>query len=223
VQVLGNLKFAAATPGSASSEPLALGRPYVLAASTRNGEEMQILQAWRSAERGERLLVIAPRHPKRRDEIVGELGPLCTRLAVRSRGDRVDATTDVYLADTLGELERFMAGADLVFMGGSLVQKGGHNVLEPARLGRPLVFGPHMENFADEAQLLLAADAAVQVRDAAGLGQVITALLADESRRTALEASARAAVAAQADVVIHYLDALERLCPPAPSHVEARA
>jgi 3-deoxy-D-manno-octulosonic-acid transferase len=206
VEVLGNLKFAA--PGRAGTAPMSLGRPYVLAASTREGEEALFLKAWRQAG-NEHLLVIAPRHPKRLDAVLADVKPFGP-IAVRSRGEAVSQDTRVYVADTFGELEAFMAGAELVFMGGSLVPKGGHNVLEPARLGKAVVFGPHMENFAEEARLLLQQGAAMQVDDSQ-LAGTLSELLAAPARREAMGQRARTAVAARADIAVRYVDALDAL------------
>lgn len=210
VHVFGNLKFAA--PARAPVSPITLGRPYVLAASTREGEELKVVKAWQQCGHPH-LLVIAPRHPQRLHEVLTDLKPLGLSVAVRSHGDTFDAHTQVYVADTFGELEGFMAGAELVYMGGSLVPKGGHNVLEPARLGRAVVFGPYMDNFAEEARLLLKEDAAVQVGDEPALAAAFRELLDQPARREAMGERARAAVSARSDVATRYLDAIETLIP----------
>lgn len=210
VQVIGNIKFSTDIRATAAS--LALSRPYVLAASTRDGEEALLLHAWQQGERGERLLVIVPRHPKRLADILHDLALPPEQIAVRSRGEEITTRTRVYLADTFGELTGFMAGAELVFMGGSLVPKGGQNVLEAAHLGKALVFGPHMDNFADEARLLLENDAAMQVQDADALGQVLTELLAQPQRRTALGEAAQQLVERRRDMATRYAVALEEWC-----------
>ncbi|MEF8982619.1 3-deoxy-D-manno-octulosonic acid transferase [Thiohalorhabdus sp.] len=211
VRVAGNLKYARRPAVSGSVEGPGLARPYVLAASTREGEEALVAAAWEAAETDGRLLVVAPRHPERRDAIRRDLGE--RQVAVRSRGDEVTAATEVYLADTLGELAGFMAHADLVFMGGSLVPRGGHNLLEPAALGCAIVTGPHTDNFAEEAAALAAAGGLVEVADADGLAGALTGLLADPDRRRALGEAARAAVAERAEVLDHYLEVLGEWCP----------
>ena len=211
VQTVGNIKFAGGC--TAHPEALDLGRPYVLAASTRDGEEKLIAAAWRQAGLADHLLVIAPRHPKRRDTILAELAPLLRHIPLRSRGEAPWPASAVYLADTFGELGRLMAGADLVFMGGSLVPRGGHNILEPAALGKALLFGPHMDNFADEAKLLLEHDAAEQVPDEQVLGQRLKTLLGDGQRRRTLGNNARQVVEQRCDMAERYLAALEARCP----------
>lgn len=217
VQVVGNIKFSATV--QAATANLSLPRPYVLAASTRDGEEILLLRAWQQRERGERLLVIVPRHPKRLADILRDLALPPEQVAVRSRGEGITARTRVYIADTFGELTGFMVGAELVFMGGSLVPKGGQNVLEAAQLGKALVFGPYMDNFVDEARLLLEHDGAVQVQDTAALEEALSALLAQPERRAALGTAARQLVERRRDMATRYAVTLEAWCnstAPAP-------
>ncbi len=208
VRIVGNIKYAA-SPGGGAPSPFDPGRPYLLAASTHEDEERQLATAWRELKRGDHLLVIAPRHPRRREAILQQLRPLGLNVAVRSRGERVVESTGIYLADTLGELESFMAGARLVFMGGSLVPRGGHNILEPARLGKPILFGPHMENFRQESELLLKEGAALQLRDARELGVVLQRLLDDEAALAHLGDNARRLMDRQEMVLARYLEAIE--------------
>lgn len=210
VRTLGNLKFAQT---EAPAAPIDLGRRYVLAASTRPGEERPIVEQWRRAGAGARLLVLAPRHPARLREILRALAPLGLRIAVRSRAEAVSADTDVYLADTLGELRGFMAGAELVIMGGAFARFGGHNVLEAAQLGRAVVFGPHMENFAHEAELLCAHDAALQLGSVRELGECLAGLFARPERIAALGENGTRLAASRARVLDDYLDALDELLP----------
>jgi len=208
VHTLGNIKYS----GVAETAAIDLGRPYILAASTHDNEEHQLTQLW--SEMGKqtrhRLLVIAPRHPQRREAILKQLEG--HSVAVRSRGDTIDADTQIYLADTLGELEGFMAGADGVFMGGSLIPHGGHNILEPARLGKPIVFGPHMTNFAEETHLLLQAGGAKQVADSQALREVFIDWLAHPETATAFGEKAALLLSKQNSVLEDYLQAIIKLC-----------
>ncbi|ROR34752.1 3-deoxy-D-manno-octulosonic acid transferase [Inmirania thermothiophila] len=206
VRVIGNLKFAPPPQAAAPARPLP--GPFVLAASTHEDEERRIGALWAGRRRGQ-ALVIAPRHPERAGAVAAALAALGLAVRRRSRGETVaGGAREVFLLDTVGELEPYLAHAEVVIMGGSFVPRGGHNLLEPARHGRAVVVGPHMENFAEETDRLLAAEAIVRVADEAALGPVLDALLADEARRRALGRRARAVLEAEADVVARYLDAL---------------
>ncbi len=203
---VGNIKFAALEPDRRFT-PIPLGRPYVVAASTRDGEEKRVVQAWRHAGREDHLLVIVPRHPKRLSAILRDLKG--TRTAVRSRGEASTRETEVYIADTFGELERFIAGAELVFMGGSLVPKGGQNLLEPAAQGKAVIVGPHMDNFTTETALLAGQDAIWQVSSEEGLAEAFRTLLNEPASRQQMGNAARRAVRERTDIAEHYLSELE--------------
>jgi 3-deoxy-D-manno-octulosonic-acid transferase len=213
-EVIGNIKFAAA-PQSEGVESIDLKRPYLLAASTREEEEKVVVDAWRASGDREHLLVIVPRHPKRLAQILNDLPS--ERVSVRSRGEPITDTTTVYLADTFGELPGFIAGAKLVFMGGSLVPRGGQNLLEAAALGKAPLFGPHMENFLVEAEVLLSEGGAIQVEDTSQLGAAIRRLLADAPLREEMGKKARTVVENRRDMAERYRQAIARYCDLAPS------
>lgn len=211
VRVIGNIKFAAPTTHDLDTAPL-VARPYVLAASTRPDEELRIARLWKVLARSDRVLVIAPRHPQRAPQILTQLGTLGVRVAVRSRGDAISPDTDIYLADTLGELHTLIRDAQLVFVGGSLVPVGGHNVLEPARAGKAVLFGPYVDNFKEETRWLLQHDAALQVKDDSDLAARLNELLADPQRAHALGERARAALQPFNDVAARYVENIAPYC-----------
>lgn len=211
VDTVGNLKLAA--PAGAASAPIDLGPPFVLAASTHDDEELQLARAWRAAGTHDHLLAIAPRHPARGAAIARTLGRQGFAVRRRSLGEPVGGCGTIYLADTLGELAGLMAGARVVVMGGSLIPRGGHNVLEPARAGRAIVTGPHMHNFADESERLEAAGGLIRVTDATALVATVVALLADPERRAAMGQRASALLSAEADMAARYRAALEAAVP----------
>ncbi|NOX93178.1 MAG: 3-deoxy-D-manno-octulosonic acid transferase [Gammaproteobacteria bacterium] len=215
VHLSGNIKWAN-TNNTDETQAIDLGRPYVLAASTHDNEEQQLAHVWEKMAQQTpqqtqgRLLVIAPRHPQRRDDILKQLTN--QTIAIRSRGNTINADTKIYLADTLGELEGFIAGADCVFMGGSLIPHGGHNILEPARLGKPIVFGPHMTNFTEETQLLLQAGGAKQIADEQALRETLSIWLADPQAAAVFGEKAAQLMSSQNSVLEDYLQAIARLC-----------
>lgn len=190
VRVTGSIKFDIRLPASLKEQGEALrrtweGRPVWVAASTREGEDEQILDAHRKVLRAlpEALLVLVPRHPERFDKVA----LLCQRegfvSARRTTGESSGQDIQVLLGDTMGELTLFLAAADVAFVGGSLVPTGGHNVLEPAALGLPVVFGPHMFNFSMISRMLLVEGAALEVTSAATLAGVVIDWLSDASLR----------------------------------------
>ena len=153
------------------------GRSVVLAASTHPGEEPLIAQAVRAAA-PDALLVVAPRHPDRGPQVAADLSGLGFKVARRAAGEPLAANTTAYVADTLGELGAFFAIADVVVMGGGFVEGvGGHNPLEPARLGRAIVTGPHAFNARDVYAEMFDEAAAIEAQDAAALTRHITGLL----------------------------------------------
>lgn len=207
----GNLKLAApplpADEARLAAERHALdGRPCWLAASTHPGEDVlagrvhQIL----ASRHGGLLTIIVPRHPHRGPDIARDLAAMGLRAALRSAGQAATETTDVLVADTMGELGLFYRLAPLVFVGKSLVGEGGQNPLEAARLGALVLFGPHMENFAELSASMLSAGAALRVETEAGLAETLSALLSDPSRVAAGARLAQDFALAQA----HILDAV---------------
>jgi 3-deoxy-D-manno-octulosonic-acid transferase len=217
VLVTGNLKMEA-PPGDAGTEQLwrrllHLGQaPVVVAGSTHRGEEAAVLDAFlavRPAADGLRL-VLAPRHPERLDEVEGLARARGLAVVRRSRVGAGSAP-EVILVDTMGELASLYAVADVIFVGGSLVPVGGHNVVEPALHAKPVVFGPHMTNFREAAALLLRADAAVQVENGSELATALRRLLADAPARQVLGRAAWKAVRAHQGACVRTVAALERV------------
>ena len=178
IEVIGNLKFAVGiVAGRHPPLPNLIGTRYVLAASTHADEEIQVAQVWRSSRQAndgdeEPLLVIAPRHPQRGGVIEKQLHKRGFSTQRRSRSKQPQQQTSVYIADTIGELPALIQHAEMVFMGGSLVPVGGHNVLEPAKLGVPQAVGPHTDNFQEEIEALQKVNGIIRVNDAQALEKV---------------------------------------------------
>lgn len=192
-------------------------RVVIIAASTLRGEETTVLRAFRSVQRkvSNALLILAPRHPERFDEVV-QLASEEGYRATRRTELQIDAELrdEVIVLDTMGELARLYQIATVVFVGGSLVDGGGHNILEPALFGKPILFGPYMRNFAEIADEFLRKGAAVQIRDGVHLATEVRQLLDDPVRRTGMGAAARALVEANRGAKARTLEEIERLLPP---------
>ena len=202
-EVTGNLKFDVEPPASAHDlaarlrERFGRGRPVVLAASTRDGEEAMILDALaRAPLPGDALLVIVPRHPQRFDDVAATLAARGIAHARRSESRPVDAAARVVLGDSMGEMWGYYGAADVAFVGGSLLPLGGQNLIEAIAMGTPVLVGPHTFNFADAAEGAVAAGAALRVADADGMLAQAAALLADAPRREAMRSRAEAFLAA---------------------------
>jgi 3-deoxy-D-manno-octulosonic-acid transferase len=220
--VTGNIKFDFELPpdiaarGARLRAQYADGRPLWVAGSTHGGsEEQAVLEAQqrvRTRHPGA-LLVLAPRHPPRFDEVAQALHASGVSFARRSVAAEAvtNDTCAVLLLDSLGELLDFYAAADLAFVGGSLVAVGGHNLLEPAALGVPILTGPHNENSEEIARLLIARGAAEVVHDGAELGGRVDALLADPAERERMGAAGRASVDSNRGALTKLLELIEPL------------
>jgi 3-deoxy-D-manno-octulosonic-acid transferase len=202
VQVTGSIKFDLEQPANLAERAAALRaqwgqhRAVWVAASTHEGEEIPLLAAHvriRSVF-PDALLVLVPRHPERFDRVAELVHKQGLALARRSRQDPCDADTAVFLGDTMGELPVFLAAADAAFIGGSLVPTGGHNLLEAAAAGTPVVVGPHHFNFATITALLCDAGGALEVADADALAEVLIRWLGDAEERASVGARARRVV-----------------------------
>jgi 3-deoxy-D-manno-octulosonic-acid transferase len=204
IAVTGNLKTDLAVPDSVRANGLRLRaqlapqRPMWVAGSTHEIEEQQVLDAQRAvrAAHPQALLVLAPRHPARFAAVAAWLRREQVDFAQHSGAEPVTAATQVLLVDTMGVLLDFYAAGDVAFVGGSLVAVGGHNLLEPAALGRPLLTGPSHANAPDVLQALVAAHAVRVVRDGAELGRAVSELLQDAGARERMGAQALQVVAA---------------------------
>ena len=226
ITITGSLKFDALevipTPGRGRERVLrffrmSANRPVLVAGSTLKGEEEAVVRAFNRLRTGgsSALLVIAARHPER----FGEVERLCRQeglSTVRRTELPIDAEprADAVILDTIGELAEVYQIATVVFVGGSLVRAGGHNILEPAVFGKPIVFGPHMENFAEIADAFLANDAALQVRSDRELEAAVLSLMGDPVRRARLGAAARALVDANRGAKDKTLAVIAGLVPP---------
>ncbi len=197
----GNIKFEQALSSNHSINQaladIAGDRPCLVCASTHEGEEMKILKRFKQvkAQLGDALLVIVPRHFERFDNVFKLIQN--TGLSVVRRSSAQPAkSADVLLGDSMGEMMGYFHIADVVFVGGSLNNTGGHNMLEPAALAKPIIFGPNVFNFSEISQALLKAEAAIQVKDVDDLFNTVQILLKDSNKAQNLGVNAK-----------HYVDA----------------
>lgn len=225
VRMVGNLKFDAEPPQLgvfARALKAAINKarrgPVLVAASTMPGEEPLVLEAWDliMARYPQALLILAPRHPNRFEEVSKNLSQAQrgylrrTTLSVDTQAlSQQLASTNIVLLDTIGELAGVFELADMVFMGGSLVPTGGHNILEPAYWSKVIVFGPYMHNFRDISKLFLDAGAAIEVRNPEELAHA-TWLLENKEARESLGASARQVLEKNSGATARTLEGLRK-------------
>jgi len=218
VVVTGNLKFEQRVVPSLLERAEVLrrewgvGRPVWIAASTHEGEDAQVLDVFRQLRKriGDCLLVLVPRHPERFEPVAELCRQRGLNTVLRSTREPCSAQTQVFIGDSMGELPLFYAASDVAFVGGSLVQHGGHNLLEPAALGIPVVTGPHVFNFTEICELLLAANACRKVESAAGLERAVREWLQDANARHQAGEQGRRVVEKNRGALAAVLDMIDR-------------
>jgi 3-deoxy-D-manno-octulosonic-acid transferase len=191
VVTVGNIKFDSNekdNPNTTQSLQKIVGERYVVVfASTREGEEKKIIQSYVNLkDKFDALLIIVPRHPQRFDEVFNLIVDSGLKVKRRSHGLACDESTEVLLGDSMGELLSYYSVCNIAFIGGSLIDTGGQNMLEAAAASKPILFGPSVFNFEQIAQSLLEKDAAIQVCDADDLMKTICDLLLDDTKRQKL-------------------------------------
>jgi 3-deoxy-D-manno-octulosonic-acid transferase len=228
-RVVGNLKFdmrlgeAIAENGRELRRRYLGARPVWTAGSTHEGEEELVLGAHAVLERAVRgaLLVLVPRHPQRFAGVAALLERRGLVFDRRGRSETVRPEAQVLLLDTMGELTAFYAASDVAFVGGSLVPVGGHNLLEPAALGVPVITGTHTQNGPEIARLLIEAGGALEVADAVALAAAAGRLLADPALRERMGESARSFVEAHRGSLARLLALIEPLLAAEGRAIEA--
>ncbi|MEQ8234483.1 MAG: lipid IV(A) 3-deoxy-D-manno-octulosonic acid transferase [Gammaproteobacteria bacterium] len=219
--VTGSLKFDLVPPPSLREQAevmrrtFGVNRPVLMFGSTRDGEEVLLLEAVRQLARefASLLVILAPRHPERFDEVAALCVEQGLEVARYSHDDDCTPATAIYLVDVMGELPRFYAAADVAFVGGSLLPYGGQNVLEPAALGTPVLSGPHTHNFAEICALLRDAGALVVVEDVDALVAGAGHWLRDSNERDRVGRIAEGVVRTHRGATARTLELIESRLP----------
>ena len=210
VEVVGNLKYAPMV--STDNLSNLIKRPYCLAGSTHDNEEILAAHAWRNASTNDLLLVIAPRHIERSAKIARRLRDDGFTVTLHSQADGHTDNADIYLYDRIGQLDALIKHARLLFLGGSLVKKGGHNLMEAAQLSTPQVVGPYLDNVRAEAKDLTKKNALLTVKSVGELSQIFATVAADETAYAELAQNALTHVQQQADIAKRYVNRIASLC-----------
>ena len=237
LEVTGNIKFDLQLDESLRDKAAGLkkywqgadGRPVWLVASTHRGEDEIILDAFTQIleQRPEVLLVLVPRHPERFDEVATLCSEAGYRLQRRSEDQAgemsaLDNSVQIVLGDTMGELLSFCGASDLSFVGGSLIELGGHNLIEPAAWGVPVLSGPHLFNFSEVSRLLSEAGGLAVCSSAAELAEQVVALLADAELHRQMSGAALAVTEANRGALDRLTVLLERQICPLPTQASSR-
>lgn len=222
IEITGNLKFDVAPSAEMEARGRELrrlfgsSRPILLAASTREGEEALVLDAFEQIDIAGMLLVIVPRHPQRFDEVARLLDARGLKWQRRSTAEPVSADTRIVLGDSMGEMFAYYGACDVAFIGGSLLPLGGQNLIEACAMGKPVLIGPHTFNFSEATDLAVDAGAAIRVADPAQLATQAARLLNDESLRNAMSTAAAAFAATHRGATARTLQLIETRWSRAP-------
>ena len=208
---IGNLKYAIKPCLNANLPCTTIKRPFLLAVSTHDDEELQLAQHMDILKQKDYLLVIAPRYPDRSKQLLQQLQHERFKVAIRSNRDLITNDTEIYIVDTLGELEMYFNEAALVFVGGSLIKRGGHNILEPASFGKCVMVGPYTDNFALETKELLEVNGVIQITDNHDLRSKLVHLLNNDYERAQYGMNAQHFIEQKTVVLMDYLKHLQPL------------
>ncbi|MBU2097405.1 MAG: 3-deoxy-D-manno-octulosonic acid transferase, partial [Gammaproteobacteria bacterium] len=222
LRVTGSIKFDIAVPDSLTQESQAMSariidkRPVWIAASTREGEDDKVLAALKRVQRSlpDVLLVLVPRHPERFNSAEKLCEKHQLRVVRRTSADNVDALTPVFLGDSMGELLVYFALAQVAFVGGSLVNTGCHNVLEPAAMGLPVITGPSQFNFQTICEQLAENGALLTVADEQALADAVVTLFNDPEKLQTMGNAGRQAVMANRGALLRIYELVEEYLPP---------
>ena len=231
VRVTGNTKFDVRLPASLGEEAQVLRRCFGvdrgvwIAASTHDGEEQQVLQAFETVRQAlpDSLLVLVPRHPDRAASVAALARKSGHVTVTRSESPATCVDASVFIGDTLGELPLFYAASDVAFVGGSLVPEGGHNMLEPAALGIPVIFGPYVHDVAEISERLTRAGAGRKVEDKDELGVAVVEYMQDANLRHVAGQRGREFVEQNRGALTLVMELVDELMAPATPAASAGA
>jgi 3-deoxy-D-manno-octulosonic-acid transferase len=231
VRVTGNTKFDVRLPASLGEEAQVLRRCFGvdrgvwIAASTHDGEEQQVLQAFETVREAlpDSLLVLVPRHPDRAASVAALARKSGHVTVTRSESPASCVDASVFIGDTLGELPLFYAASDVAFVGGSLVQEGGHNMLEPAALGVPVIFGPYVHDVVEISERLTQAGAGRKVNDMGELGAAVVEYMQDANLRHVAGQRGRKFVEENRGALTLVMELVDELMAPAKPAASAGA
>jgi len=206
VSNVGNIKYSFL---SNKSNQKIIDRKYVLLASSHHREEIIIIKEWLKLKSNKYLLVIVPRHPERLGDILSDIPLSGINIAIRSKNEKVRNSTQLYIADTIGELESLIEYCEFTLFGGSFVDVGGHSFMEAAAKGKTIIVGPYMYNFIEETEEFLKNNALIMCQKPAMLKNIFEKLFRSKSKREVFEKNAKKIVQEKSLIINDYLKLID--------------
>ena len=206
VSNIGNIKYSFL---SNKSNQKIIDRKYVLLASSHHREEIIIIKEWLKLKSNKYLLVIVPRHPERLGDILSDIPLSGINIAIRSKNEKVRNSTQLYIADTIGELESFIEYCEFTIFGGSFVDVGGHSFMEAAAKAKTIIVGPYMYNFIEETEEFLKNNALIMCQKPIMLKNIFEKLFRSKSKREVFEKCAKKLVQEKRFIINDYLKLID--------------
>ena len=186
-----------------------INRKYVLLASSHHREEIIIIKQWLKLKANKYLLVVAPRHPDRLGDILSDIPLSGINIAIRSKGEKIRNSTQIYIADTLGEMNSLIKFSEFTLFGGSFVNTGGHSFMEAAVHSKAIIVGPYMYNFIEETEEFLKNNALIMCQKPEMLKNIFEKLFRSKSKREVFEKNAKQLVSSKKSIFENYINVIE--------------
>ena len=212
ISLVGNIKHALMNDNVVSQK--IIDKKYVLLASSHHREEILIIKEWLKLKSNKYLLVIAPRHPERLGDILSDIPLSGVNIAIRTKGEKIRNSTQIYIADTLGEMDNLIKYSEFTIFGGSFVDVGGHSFMEAAAHSKAIIVGPYMYNFIEETEEFLKKNALIMCQKPEMLKNIFEKLFRSKSKREIFEKNAKILVEAKKSILDDYIAAIEKHLNP---------
>ncbi len=187
-----------------------INKKYVLLASSHHREEIIIIKEWLKLKSNKYLLVIAPRHPERLGDILSDVPLSGINIAIRSKGEKIRNSTQIYIADTIGEMNSLIKFSEFTLFGGSFVDVGGHSFMEAAVYSKAIIVGPYMYNFIEETEEFLKNNALIMCQKPIMLKNIFEKLFRSKSKREVFEKNAKELVSSKKSILENYITLIEK-------------
>ena len=208
VSNLGNIKYSLIKEDD--NVERIIEKKYILLASSHHREEIIIIKEWLKLKSNKFLLVIAPRHPERLGDILSDIPLSGIKISIRSKNEKIRNSSQIYIADTIGELESLIKFSEFTIFGGSFVDQGGHSFMEAAIHSKAIIVGPYMYNFVEETEEFLKNNALIMCQKPEMLKNIFEKLLRSKSKREIFEKNAKNLVIAKKSIIDNYITCIKK-------------